>query len=328
MNDINKISTELIKKFLSGKRLTNAEFNLLDKFLNDSHYQQEITKWFEEEWQQSNPEIVSLSFDEIRNKISLSKKKSLPRIRTILDVLTKAAAVLLLPVIAGVLYFYLHAPATDELLTLSTQKGEQTSVILPDGSKVWLNVDTKLFYNIDYGVKNRRLQMEGEGYFEVEKNKDLPFEVKSGSIITTALGTKFAISAYPQENIIKSSLVSGSVEITHQKEKRILEAGQQVVFDKNENEMIIKTFDQAEELAWKNDQLIFRLTPFKNVVTNLEKWYDINIEYNPASFDSETLTVRFGKDETLEHVLQVMSKANGFTYKIEGKNVRITKNKH
>jgi ferric-dicitrate binding protein FerR (iron transport regulator) len=94
--------------------------------------------------------------------------------------LSRAAAILFVPVLAAALYLYMNRSFSEELLTLSTQKGEYTNVILPDGSKVWLNVDTKLSYPVHYGIKSRTLELTGEAYFEVAKNAGLPFEVTAG----------------------------------------------------------------------------------------------------------------------------------------------------
>jgi ferric-dicitrate binding protein FerR (iron transport regulator) len=246
-------------------------------------------------------------------------------LKKVVSILSKAAAVLFVPLFVTSLYFYINLTDSGKFLTLATQKGEQTSVILPDGTKVWLNVDTKLSYPVNYGVKSRNVKMEGEAYFEVIKNKELPFEVSSGNITTKALGTSFAISSYPGSPITKSSLINGSVEVKYGKVSEILKPGQQLVYKKDRSRIIIQSFNEIDELAWKNEQLIFRLTPFKQVIEDLEKWYDVDFDYNPALFQNETFTAKFSRHETLEHVLQVMSKAGGFKYRIEAKTVKIMK---
>ena len=320
---MDKMSDKLIGKFLAGERLTNDEFILLNKLLNNAQYKEEFNHWLEENWQLSQPEDVQLQFKQIREKIRFSSLQA--RMNRLFIVLGKAAAVLFIPLLAAVLYFYFNQNTSSELLTLTTQKGEQTSVILPDGSKVWLNVDTKLSYPVDYGVKSRNIELEGEAYFEVEKNDELPFEVASANIVTRALGTRFVVSAYPENSTIKSSLVKGSVEVKFDRKNELLKPGQQLVYNKNKPEVKIKTFDEDYELAWKNKELVFRLTPFADVITELEKWFDVCIEYNPAEFKSETLTVQFEKYESLETILRVIAKANGFKFTIKDKNVKIIK---
>jgi ferric-dicitrate binding protein FerR (iron transport regulator) len=178
---------------------------------------------------------------------------------------------------------------------------------------------------VDYGVKSRNIELEGEAYFEVEKNDELPFEVASANIVTRALGTRFVVTAYPENSTIKSSLVKGSVEVKFDRKNELLKPGQQLVYNKNKPEVKIKTFDEDYELAWKNKELVFRLTPFADVITELEKWFDVCIEYNPAEFKSETLTVQFEKYESLETILRVIAKANGFKFTIKDKNVKIIK---
>lgn len=320
---MNEISDKLLEKFISGKRITDKEFALLESFLDDSDKKKEIFQWLENKWQHSEPEKVNLQFEEIRKQIR--NKSTRLRLKKVVSILSKTAAILFIPLFVTSLYFYINRVDSTKLLTLSTQKGEQTSVILPDGTKVWLNVDTKLSYPVNYGVKSRNVKMEGEAYFEVMKNKDLPFEVSSEGIITKALGTSFVISSYPGSSTIKSSLINGSVEVKYKNGSEVLKPGQQLVYEKDKTGVIIQAFSEGDELAWKNEQLIFRLTPFGQVLEDLEKWYDVDFDYDPALFHDETFTAKFTRYETLEHVLQVMSKAEGFKYRIEAKTVKIMK---
>jgi ferric-dicitrate binding protein FerR (iron transport regulator) len=310
-----------IRKFLSGERLTKDEFSLLSKVLNDLYHQPHLFVWLEENWQQSQDETVLLEFEQIRRKVrSLSLKSGANRL---LRFFSRAAAILFVPL--AVLLIYLSRQEYTGLLTLSTQKGEQTGLTLPDGSKVWLNVDTKLRYPLDYGVKSRSVELEGEAYFEVAENEALPFEVTSGAVTTQALGTRFVISAYPEQAKIKSSLIQGAIEISCGQAHTTVKEGQQWVYHKGSSSADILPFDENYELAWKNDQLRFWLTPFAEVINKLGKWYDIEIEYEPEFFESETLTVRFEPYETLEHVLQVMAKAHDFSYSVKDKKIILTK---
>ena len=248
---MDNLPDHLIEKFISGNRLTNEEFTLLDKLLNNPHDQQEIFNWLKINWQQGQSANVELPFEQLRDKITSSTAKL--RMNRLFLVLGKAAAILVIPLLAAVLYLTFNHTASDELLTLATQKGEQTSVILPDGSKVWLNVDTKLSYPVDYGINSRNLKLEGEAYFEVENKKKLPFIVTSGHLVTKAMGTRFNISAYPESSEIKSSLVEGSVLIEYGKIQKTLKTGQQFVSSNKGDSISIKTFDEVYELAWKNE---------------------------------------------------------------------------
>jgi len=320
---MNKDSDRLIRKFIEGQRLKNDEFILVDKFLNDIQYKKILNLWLEENWQQSQSEDVKLQFNHIREKIGISSLKTARN--RMLIFLYKAAAILFIPLFTALIYFYFNQNKYNEFLALTTQKGEQTSVILPDGSKAWLNVDTKLSYPVNFGVKSRKLKLEGEAYFEVEKNHKLNFEVTSDDVIIRATGTSFIVSAYPENSIIKSSLIEGSVEVKYGSAKELLKPGQQLIYNKKDQKAQIKTFDEDYELAWKNKQLIFQLTPFEEVITELEKWFNVTIEYDPVAFKSETLTVHFEKYESLEKILNVIARASGFKFTVNRNNIKIIK---
>jgi transmembrane sensor len=315
----------IINKFISGKRLTEEEFSFLDNLLNNLNHRTQLTHMLEEKWNQSEIEEVKIKFEQIKEKIGVSTFRL--RMNRLFIVLGKAAAVLFIPLLAAALYYFTNQPVSHEMLTLSTERGEISNVTLPDGSRVWLNVDSRMSYPVSYGIKSRNLELKGETYFEVAQNEEIPFEVTTENLTTKALGTHFVISAYPESSTIKSSLIEGSVEVSIENNQKILNPGQQVVLDKGNRKLVVQSFDEECELGWKNDELIFRLTPFGDVISKLEKWYDINIECNPDLFKSETLTVRFEKHETLEQVLRVFSKANGFSYTVEGKNIIIKKMK-
>ena len=296
----------------------------MSELLNDACYGQALSAWLEENWRQSREETVRLEFEQLRRRIRILSLRS--GARRLLAALSRAAAVLFVPLAALCMYVSRQEPAG--LLTLSTQRGEQTALSLPDGSKVWLNVDTKLRYPADYGLKSRNVELEGEAYFEVIKNEKLPFRVTSGAVTTRAIGTRFLVSAYPEQSSIRSSLIRGCIEVScKQAVHTIAEEGRQLVYHKDEASARILSFNQAQALAWKNNQLTFYLTPFDEVIAKLEKWYNVSIRYEPELFKSETLTVRFEHYETLEHVLPVMAKAHGFGYTVEDKTIVISKQK-
>lgn len=198
-------------------------------------------------------------------------------------------------------------------------------MILPDGSKVWLNVDTRLSYPINYGVASRAIELEGEAYFEVEKNDGLPFEITAGNVTSRVIGTRFVVSAYPSSPIVKTSLLEGSLQVKYKENQTLLQPGEQMLMTKNHEGFVVVAFNEEYELGWKENQLVFRLTPFDQVIDRLEKWYDLEIEYTPTQFASDSITVRFDRHETLENVLKVISRATASHYMVSDKSVIIKK---
>lgn len=312
----------LLDKLVSGKRLSKSEISQLDRLLNDLSCQNELNQYFERGWQESAPVPVDLSFDKIWSQANPEKRGKVQRLWPFFY---KVAAILFIPLLTAFFYYYLTPSESTELLALVTDRGEQTNVILPDGSKVWLNVDTRLSYPINYGVASRAIELEGEAYFEVEKNDGLPFEITAGNVTSRVIGTRFVVSAYPSSPIVKTSLLEGSLQVKYKENQTLLQPGEQMLMTKNHEGFVVVAFNEEYELGWKENQLVFRLTPFDQVIDRLEKWYDLEIEYTPTQFASDSITVRFDRHETLENVLKVISRATASHYMVSDKSVIIKK---
>ena|SRR5690554_754549 len=164
---MNKKVNGLVTQFLEGKRLSDSEYKILEALLFDSEFNEELNDIFIKYWHET-PSIQSgIRFEKIRHNLKPSFNIRKGQVKS---TIAKAAAILLIPIITATLYFYSNPNDADEFLTLTTQKGEVTNVILPDGSRVWLNVDSKLSYPVNYGIKSRILNLEGEAYFEVKNH--------------------------------------------------------------------------------------------------------------------------------------------------------------
>lgn len=325
---MNTKNEELILRFVKGKRLSDTETELHEKILQNKDSANKLNVWMKEKWEVSEPETVNTSFEQIRELTD--KRRTISYKKKTFFRLSGIAAILAIPLLITTLVLHKRDISGAGFNTLTTQKGDRVNVILPDGSKVWMNADTKLSYPIDFGVRSRDIIIDGEAYFEVAKNKDLPFIVTSGPLKTRAIGTAFAISAYPGDSEYRSSLVEGKVEVSYKSPdnkniSEILTPGMQLQYDVNDGKAVVQSFQTEQELAWKDYLLVFRFTPFNEVMTKLERWYDVEIEYDNNSFKNETLTVRFEKYESLEKVLKVVSSAVGCEYTVENNNITLTR---
>jgi len=321
---MDKTVYEIIDKFISGERLTETELFQLDRLLNKSTNKTELIQYLEKRWNSSTDVQVDIPFEIIWEKVNHNSNHSMKK--QMWRMFTRIASIFFIPLLATSIYLSVNHPFSDQLLTLSTQKGEFTSVILPDGSKVWLNVNSELSYPVNFGLTSRNMELKGEAYFEVEKNKKMPFKITAGNLTTKVLGTRFAISVYPESSEMKTSLLEGSVEVEYLNNSVMLEPGQQIIISQNESGFRVDSFNEEYELGWINNQLVFQLTPFDQVVNVLEMWYDISIDYDPVLFKTDVLTVRFGQHETLENVLLVLSRATGSNYSVTNEEIKITKN--
>ena len=159
-----------------------------------------------------------------------------------------------------------------------TEKGQRTRVILPDSSIVWLNSETTLSYN--FSLKNeRRIFLNGEGFFQITRNEEKPLVVQSGAIEVKVLGTKFNFNSYPDNDKISVVLESGSVALKKDQSSKeyFLRPGEKADYYIKEQKIGIQTAEIKNYTSWKDGKLIFRNDPMKNVVKTLERWYNINI---------------------------------------------------
>lgn len=207
----------------------------------------------------------------------------------------------------------------DAFNTLSTPIGGQYNIVLADGTKVFLNAVSSIKYPTQFNGDQRIVELEGEAYFEVAKNKNQPFIVKSADQAIKVLGTHFNVHAYDNEPIIKTTLLEGSVAVTYQNQKTILKPGQQSNVTANSNKITVREVDTEAAIAWKNGRFKFDNADLKSVMKQLERWYGIKVEYRGDVSD-----VRFNggtfRNKNLSEVLKVLELSN-IKFKVEGKTI-------
>lgn len=226
---------------------------------------------------------------------------------------------------------------------ITVSYGSKSRIVLPDGTVVNLNSGSRIKYASNF-ESNRKVYLEGEAFFNVKKDPDHPFLVQTSDIVIRVLGTVFNVKSYPEENIIETTLVSGSVQIfekngkTQKEGKKIalLEPNQKAVFFKKETRFDLVDNHQKEietlqtlsplikiekgiktELvtAWKDNQLVFSNEKFGTLVPKLERWFNIKIENNYPELNNSRLTGKFDQ-ETLEQALDALRIITPFKYRV------------
>lgn len=205
--------------------------------------------------------------------------------------------------------------------TLTTPHGGQYQVILPDGTKVWLNSASSLKYPIAFTGKERTVELKGEGYFEVEKSVNQTFKVNTNNITVQVLGTHFNIMAYPDEPVINTTLEQGAVLIITGKEQQKLEAGQQAILNNATGVLTLQPADVEVELAWKDGFFEFDNMELSKVMRQLARWYNIEV-IDQTNGASKKFGGRIGKELKLAEVLKALER-NGAHFKVEGRKVTV-----
>jgi transmembrane sensor len=211
---------------------------------------------------------------------------------------------------------------------MATPRGGQYQLILPDGSKVWLNAASSIRYPTVFQGRKRQVELTGEGYFEVERGKT-PFIV---SIIPPAgmtgeggevqvLGTHFNINAYGDDGGIRTTLLEGAVKLVKGNEGILLTPGQQAEYRQNGRPELVKDADMDEALAWRNGVFQFNEASIETVMKQVERWYDIDVSYEgkiPAGHFSGTVN----RNANISQILKILELSN-VHYRIEGRRMII-----
>ena len=166
--------------------------------------------------------------------------------------------------------------------TIATPRAGQYELILPDGTKVWLNAETKLRYPVRFDSAERRVELTGEAYFEVAHDKAKPFLVSTATQLITVLGTHFNINGYADEDDVTTTLFEGSVKVANQTSGKtaMLVPGKQAIILKGEGNIEVATAQLDKVMAWRNGYFVFDNEDIKDVMKVISRWYDVDVSFN------------------------------------------------
>lgn len=268
-----------------------------------------------------NTENAILKF---KDEIHKSQKKQF-RIGEVL----KYAAIAVLLISLPFIYFLGKQQNISEptFTTVTCALGDKSTVTLPDGSLVYLNSGSELRFNNDFHQDYRQVAIKGEAYFDVEKNEEIPFRVEAGAVTVDVLGTQFNLKAYPEENTISTTLVEGSVSIKSAFQQAIMKPKQKIVFNKATNKMTLQNLKDVDpETEWKEGRLVFRNESLADLEPKLERWFDVDIEFNDDEVKARRFTGILERESILE-ALAYFSISERVGYKINNNEITFyTKN--
>ena len=201
--------------------------------------------------------------------------------------------------------------------TLCTPKGGQYSVVLPDGTRVWLNAASSLHYPTLFTGKERQVELKGAAYFEVATNQSMPFVVQVNDMHIQVLGTSFNVMAYSDEKNINTTLLNGAVKIAAGNETALLHPGQQASWNSHTAQIHVTAADTDQAMAWKNGQFYFKDASVEAVMRQLCRWYDVEVKYE-GPVTEHKFVGRIWRSYTLSQALALLQ-ASEVHFRIEGK---------
>ena len=368
MTDETKI---LLTKYLSGK-ISPEEYTVFESWINQNEENKKLFHDIRSVWLLSGiePKDSSSSYKKvwsrIEHKIQESEKESgenthvrfAPK-HTFKKVLANAAMFILAICLGGLLMYFINTKGifmkplltgafslANDTVEVIAKKGSKSEVVLPDGSKVWLNSNSKIKYYPGFNNAKREVFLIGEAYFDVKHTEDESlFYVHTSDIHVKVLGTEFNVKSYPDEGTIETTLEKGKVEIektVHDKLIKLisLEPNQQATFIKQEgkiyvsnvreeiaknNAVLTQQLKRKEQIilnekvdterytSWKDGRLQFVSETFENMVVKFERWYDVGLKIENEELKDIVFTATFEK-HTIEQALNALKLTHDFDY--------------
>jgi len=203
---------------------------------------------------------------------------------------------------------------------LYVPKGSQYKLTLADGTKVWLNANSTLYYPSAFRGLERSVELSGEAYFEVARNEKMPFVVKTKETRVQVLGTHFNVSAYADDENESTTLTEGSVKVTQAKNSVMLKPGQQSIATTKQKELNVKTADLQKTLAWKDGYFLFKEDNLQDVMKQIARWYNIDVTYQTTA-EGKTFGGIYSKSKGLDELLKGLELTGLVNFKLEGRRV-------
>ena len=241
-----------------------------------------------------------------------------------------AAAVIAAVLLAGGLTTVLLSKRLAQPVTVVTQLGERSQVVLPDGTKVWLNSSSSVEYVAPFFSRQRRVKMEGEAYFEVEHDRRAPFVVSTNGLDIEVLGTRFNIRNDDNEHRVTTVLLEGAVKAYASGREQAsvrLHPAQQLVFDTRTHAMRLTDCPSAERsINWIDGRFCFEHDTFGEIVAELKRYYNVDIRFMDNRLRDMRFSGNFRVEDGIYHIMSVLQLTYKFNYRIAGNDIELYAN--
>ena len=329
MNRTDDNMKDLLQKYHAGK-IAKEEFRRLRDVVNRTD-DEELKTLLKEHWDSyedcsSLPqEKVQALFGNLRHQM---KRVPIGNQRKFYW-LQIAAGFLLIAAMGFSIAFFSQRSEMEHLsaqsVTIRSGETAPSSVLLPDGTEVRLNVNSTLTYQQNFGRTDRRVALSGEGYFKVRRNESKRFVVHTDVMDITVLGTTFNVYAYEDKDFCEMALVEGNVCVnaTAFPQKMLYaKPNEKITYNKHTGELSLETTSTKAETVWMSDEIVFRHEPLQEVFRCLERRFDVTFSVNDTTFRNDAYTGVF-HEKNIEDILDILRQHYGFDYKRTGDEIRI-----
>lgn len=226
----------------------------------------------------------------------------------------------------GIVYEeYGKGMVTEEYNKLTTPIGGEYSLVLSDGTKVFLNADSELKYPVEFSDGKRIVDLKGEAYFEVHKDSLRPFIVRMNGAEVTVLGTSFNVNTYGDDGQIYTTLVNGSVRVSSVKngQAEVLKPGMQSVMDVQSGQLTVREVDVEPYVAWREGRFVFRAMTLDLIMRQLQRWYDFEVFYQNPEMAEKRFGFKLEKYEHVDSLLKILELTGEVKFEMLGKSLTV-----
>lgn len=243
-----------------------------------------------------------------------------------------AAIILLLCGVSSLFFLWQSERSASEMVeeykeyVVEVPDGAKSKITFPDGSVVWLNAGSKVTYDSNFAKASRNVELTGEGYFEVSKNKELPFVVNTEKLSVKVLGTKFNLKSYEEDSEVKVTLKEGAVKVGDfltDAAPVVLKPNQRFTFKKMTQTIQVDSVDASHIENWRNGAMTFDEVPLEEIAKELRRLYNIPIRIESDKLKHIVYYSDFQENVSIEKVLEILSSGNKFRYEVKPEFVRI-----
>jgi transmembrane sensor len=295
--DKDKIWSHISRK-ISGEASSVDDFHV-NQWLNDKPVNKQIYARLTEIWnfRESSSYKNHILFEAVKRRIEVYENR--PKKIVYFTTAYKAAAILVLMLLSNFLvYFYQEKSRSEPVVTyqeIIVPRGNRMKVILPDSTSIWLNNETKLKYASNFSITNREVELSGEGFFDVHHDANNPFVVKVGNQSIKVLGTRFSVNAYPDDEVIETSLLSGSVAFQYENETKgkaelKLIPGYSLFYNKHDNRISTQKIQSSYFQYWEKGIYAFKDESFEDLSVKVKRIFSLEIVFEDKLLKSKTFT--------------------------------------
>ena len=336
MEEENKHIDELIANYLTEGLDKNALDELKTWIAASAENQQYFIRQREIWFSAVSREAASVydkdkAFENFRNRVESQKEiQSTSRRGFSLSALWRYAAVVAIIIAVGCISYWqgeVNVKDTFADISVEAPLGSKTKLYLPDGTLVWLNAGSRMTYSQGFGVDNRKVELEGEGYFEVKRNEKIPFFVKTKDLQLQVLGTKFNFRDYPEDHELVVSLLEGKVGLNNllrEEKEAVLSPDERAVLNKANGLLTVESVTASNASQWTDGYLFFDEELLPDIAKEMERSYNVKIHIANDSLKTFRFYGNFvRREQNIQEVLEALASTEKMQYKIEERNITI-----